>query len=140
FGGNAARGQIEQLFVFQLPNGRAVSALHVVGENLQLRLRVHVGVGRQQQVFIQLPRVGQQRAFAHEDLAVENRARTPVENTLIKLVTGRMRFLVINRRVVVTVLASGNHVQPVNRRFDILIGQRDVQVVARDLTAQRDGV
>ena len=48
-GRNAARHQIELQVLVERAGGRAVAALHVVGEDLQLRLAVGLGLVRQQQ-------------------------------------------------------------------------------------------
>ena len=41
---DAARHQVEQQILVELARGRAVAALHVVGENFELRLVVGLGV------------------------------------------------------------------------------------------------
>ncbi|MNY65004.1 hypothetical protein D3C86_2022000 [compost metagenome] len=41
---NTARHQVEELRVVDIGNRRTVAALHVVGEDLQLRLRREIGV------------------------------------------------------------------------------------------------
>src|SRR6185369_12869122 len=72
FGIDSARLQVEQLFLVDLSDRRAVRALHIVGVNLQLRLRVDARLLRQQQVLVRLHRIGLLCALTHEDLAVKN--------------------------------------------------------------------
>ena len=48
-GRNAARLEVEQQILVEIARGRAVAALHVVGEDLQFRLVVGLGRVRQQQ-------------------------------------------------------------------------------------------
>ena len=111
----AAALQVKDLVALQLPDRRAVRALDVVGENLELRLGVDLGLGRKQEVLVELPGVGQQRPLADEDLAAEDRPRPPVEDALIELVARAVRPLVVERRVAVGVLAAGDHVEAVDR-------------------------
>ena len=73
---DAARAQVEHRVLVELADRRAVRALHVVGEDLELRLRVDLRVVGQQQRLVRLLRVGLLRVLADDDLAVEDRART----------------------------------------------------------------
>ena len=113
-------------------------ALHVVGKNLELRLRVHLCFVRQQQVLVRLLRVGQLRAVAHEDLAVEDRPRLAVENALVKLMTGAVRLPVIDHRMRVGVLVAVNHVKSINPAFRPFMIHHNVDGVARKRGAQID--
>ncbi len=56
--GDAARAQVEQGFVTELPDGRAVRAFHVIGEDFQLRLGVNLRGRRKQEGLIGLLGVG----------------------------------------------------------------------------------
>jgi hypothetical protein len=60
-------------------------------------------------------------------------ARAPVENAFVELIAHRTRLLMVNRSVAVGVLAPRDHVEAVNRGLGVLVGQRDSQVVPRDL-------
>ncbi len=51
-----------------------MSALHVVGMDFKLRLRVHLRLIGQEQVAVGLLRVGFLRVFAHDDPPVEDAA------------------------------------------------------------------
>ena len=74
--GKAAAPRIERAHVVQPAHRGAVGALHVVGEDLQLRLGVHPRPVAQQQVAVGLLGVGLLRLGRHEDLAVEHRRAT----------------------------------------------------------------
>src|SRR2546426_4785667 len=102
--------EIENLVRFQLTDSGAMCALHVIGKNLKLRLRVHLGFVRQQQILVSLLRVGQLRAMTHKNFAVEDRPRLAVENAFVKLMTGAVRLPVINHRMRVGVLVAVNHI------------------------------
>ena len=67
--------QVEELGRIELPDGRAVRALHVVGEDLELRLGVDGRVVGNKQVLIALLGVGLLR-----DLPYDNAAKTPGYN------------------------------------------------------------
>ena len=93
--GNAARAQIEQQVLVELAGGRAVAALHVVGEDFQLRLVVGLGLlGQHQRVRGHLG-VGLLRARPHDDLALEHAAALVVEHGLEHLAA-----LAADRRVI----------------------------------------
>ena len=55
---DAAAAQVEQLLGVEFAHGGAVAALHVVGENLEFRLGIDLGVRRQQQRLVHLIAVG----------------------------------------------------------------------------------
>src|SRR2546426_3835676 len=84
--------EIKDFVFFELADRRSMCALHVIGKNLKLRLRVHLCFVRQQQILVSLLRVGQLRAVANEDFAVEDRSRLAVENALVKLMTRAVRL------------------------------------------------
>ena len=73
--GEAAGAQVEHRVVVELPDRRAVRALHVVGEDLELRLGVDLRVVGEQQRAVGLLGVGLLRVRPDDDLAVEHRAR-----------------------------------------------------------------
>ncbi len=77
--------QIKQQILVERAGGRAVAALHVVGEDLQLRLVVGFGVVRQQQRLRHHLGVGLLRARADDDLALEHAAALAVEHPIRRL-------------------------------------------------------
>ncbi len=70
---DAAGAQIENGFLVQLADGRAVRAFHVVGVNLQLRLGVGRRVVGEQQILVRLLGVGLLRARAGRESGRERR-------------------------------------------------------------------
>ena len=70
----AARAQVEDRVLVELADRRAVRALHVVGEDLELRLGVDRRVVGQQQRPVGLLGVGLLRVVPDDDLAVEDGA------------------------------------------------------------------
>src|SRR5688572_20762568 len=63
--GKPAAAKIEQLFGIELSHGGAVRALHVVREDLELRLGVHRRLVGEQQIAALLGRIGELRAGTH---------------------------------------------------------------------------
>src|SRR5215831_5688692 len=114
--GDASRLQIEERGLVDLSHGRAVRALHVVGEDLELRLRVDVrGVGEQQRV-VRLLAVRLLRDRPDVDLSVEYAVRPPVENALVQLSAERVRLSVDDLRLVVAMLLAVEHIETVQCR------------------------
>ena len=72
---NATAAQVEHLLRVQFANGRAVAALHIVGEDFEFRLGIDLRVRRQQQRLVHLVAVGLLRIRAHLDLALKHAAR-----------------------------------------------------------------
>src|SRR5689334_19266723 len=81
----AAAQEVEKLLLFELANGRAVRALHVVVVDFELRLCVNACLAREQKILVALLGVSAARVLAHEDAPVEDRARAPVENAFVVL-------------------------------------------------------
>jgi len=98
------RVQREAAAAFHVATG-AVRALHVVGEDLELRLRVHVRAPREQQVPALLCRVGELGALAHEDAAVEHRMGLAAHDALVQLPARPVRPRMVDEAVRVGELA-----------------------------------
>ena len=105
-GRNAARLQIEQQVLVERAGGRAVAALHVVGEDLELRLVVGLGVLRQQQRVRRHLGVGLLRVRLHDDLALEHAAALAVEHRLEHLAAAAAAGRVIDDQRGVGMLAA----------------------------------
>jgi hypothetical protein len=73
-----------------------VSALHVISEDLQLRLSVDRCLVRKDEVLIELFGVCVNCTLAHEDLAVEDRTAIPIKNAFVELMTGAVRMTMID--------------------------------------------
>src|SRR5690606_24462097 len=97
---DAPRPQVKQRFVIKLADGAAMAALHVVCENLQLRLGVYGRLLSDQQVIVLLKGVGLLCIEAHEYLAIEPGGRGVLRNILIPLVALATRLHVIHNGVV----------------------------------------
>ena len=82
-------------------------------------------VGQQQRP-VGLLRVGLLRVLAHDDLAVEHRARFAAENALVDLVARAVRLGVIDGRVIVDQAIAIGQIQAVQRALRALsVEQRD---------------
>ena len=119
-----------------LPDGRAVRALHIVCQNLQLRLGVYAGLVGQQQVLVRLHGVSLLRIMTNKDLAVEDRARFAVKNSFVKLVTRAMRLPVIDDRMRIGVLITGHQVQAIHPALGAFMVHRDAHIVPGKLAAK----
>ena len=73
-----------------------MGAFHIVGKDFELRLGVHPGFVRKQEILIGLPGVGLLCAMADKHFAVKNSPRLTVKNSFIKLMTGAVRLAVID--------------------------------------------
>ena len=136
----AARLQIEQRLFVELADRRAVGALHVVGEDLELRVRVDLRVVGQQQRAVGLLRVGLLRVVPDDDPAVEHRLRLAGEDALVELVAGAVRHRVIDRGVVVDQLLAVGEIHAVHRAVGAFALQRNADVVTLDPRAGRERV
>ena len=138
--GQAARTQVEHRLVVQLPDRRAVRALHVVGEDLELRVRVDGRVVRQQQRAVGLLGVGLLRVLADDDAAVEDALALAVEDALVELVARAVRHRVIDRGVVVHQAIAVDQVDAVHRAVGALALEADADVVAHQAAARGERV
>src|SRR5207302_3624143 len=100
------RSQVADLRGVELADGGAMTALDVVGVNFQLRLGIDFGAVRQQQVAVGLLRVGPLRVGMHDQLAVEHRARSTVQYTLVELAAGAARPRMVDAGVMIHVLPA----------------------------------
>src|SRR5436305_1431835 len=102
---------IEERLLIESPNRRAVRALHVVGEDLQLRLRVDLGLAGEKQGVVRLLPVRFLRDRMDVHLAVEHAVRLAVEHALVQLPAEAVRLRVYDERLVIAVLLAVQHVQ-----------------------------
>src|SRR5712692_6596458 len=135
---DAAAFEIKELVFLELADRRTMRTLHIIGENFELGLGIHLRIVGQQQILVRLLRVGQLRAMAHKHFAVEDRPRLAVENALVKLMAGAVRLPVINHRMRVGVLVTVNHVKPINPAFRAFMVHHHVDRVPRKRRTQID--
>ena len=103
---DAARAQIEKRVLFDLADGRAVRALHVVGVDFKLRFGVDLRLIGKQQVAIGLLGVGLLRVLVHDDAAVKDAMCAAVENAVVELAAAAVRLGVLDEHVIVEMLAA----------------------------------
>ena len=139
-GAEAARTEIENAFVVQLADGRAVRAFHVIGINLELRLGVGGRVVGQQQIFVGLLGVGFLGDFAHQNAAVENPLGLVIKDAVEIFVAGAMRFRVFHDHVMIGELFAAREVQPVQHALEAFAGEFYADVIARKPGAERKGM
>src|SRR5436309_5413951 len=84
----ASASQVEDRLRCQLSLGRAMGALDVVGEDLELGLTVDLDAVGEEQMLVGLGGVGLLSVRAHDDSSVEDRSGRAVEHTLVELLAG----------------------------------------------------
>src|SRR5262249_22443077 len=109
----AAGAQVEDRVLFEPADRRSVSALDVIGKDLQLRLGVDHGILGQEQVLVGLLGVRLLSVLVYVDLAVEPPLRSPGEDALVELAAAAVRLLVVDPGVVVGVLAVVHEVEAI---------------------------
>ena len=138
--GQAAGAQVEDRLVVELADRRAVRALHVVGEDLELRLGVDRRAVGQEQRAVRLLGVGLLRVLPDDDLAVEHRARRAAQDALVDLVAAAVRLRVVDRRVVVDQPVAVGEIEAVERAVAAFTVEEGGRVVADELAAERERV
>jgi hypothetical protein len=126
--------------VVQLPDGGAVRALDVIGEDLELRLGVGVGVVGQEQVHARLLGVGLLRVRRDVDAAAEHAGGAIVEDALVELPAVAVRLEVVDPEVVVHMLVAAREREPVVRAVTAFGVESGVEVVADERAAHREVV
>jgi hypothetical protein len=106
-----------------------MGALHVVGEDLQLRLSIHFGRITEEQVSIGLLGVGLLSFRPDKDFAIEHRAGASVEHALIDLPAATVGLVVVDGCVVVDQLLPSSEIQAVHQGLDVLLVQPHVKIV-----------
>src|SRR6185503_16811241 len=139
-GPDAARAEEEEGVVVEPADGRAVAALHVVGEDLELRLGVDDRVAREEEILVDLSGVALLRLRAYEHLAVEDGARAPVEHSLVELAARALGRAMIDRGVVVDVLPAVCQVEAVERAGRARRVEERLDVDAGEARADRHGM
>src|SRR4051812_28894450 len=104
--GQAVGLQVEELLLVELGDRRGVRAAHIVGEDLQARDRIGVGLLGDEQVARLLEGVGLLRAGVDLDHPAPHGRRAGVEDPAEREVRRRVRRGVLLQRVEVEVLAA----------------------------------
>ena len=127
-GTDTSAPHIEKRSLIEPAYRRAVRAFHVVGKNLELRLRIDASCIRKQKIVVALLSISLLRFGMYVHLPVENSMRAAVEYSLVQLVTGTVWGDMLDARLVIDVLRSIDHVQSVQNRFCRISGERGVDV------------
>src|ERR1700690_2722740 len=106
FARNAAREAIKEESLVEGAGGRAVAALHVVGEDFELGLVVGLGGLAQQKRMRRYIPVGLLRAAAHDDLALKDAAAGAVERRFVQLAAGAAGARMIDHERRIGMLAA----------------------------------
>ena len=138
--GHSTRAQVEQRLLVETPHGCAVGALDVVGEDLEARPGVDLGVVREEQVLVRLAGVGAGRLRADDDVPVEHAVPVFVHHALVELTAGAARCGVHNQDRVVVVLVAAGHVQAVEADVCPFAVEVDPHLVACDVRPEREHV
>ena len=109
-----------------------MGALHVVGEDLQLRLGVDLRVVREQQRVVGLLAVRLLRDGIDEHLPVEHPMRRFVEDALVQLPAGAPFGRMVHEGLVVAVLVAAEHVEPVEARLAAAFAEGRIDIGARE--------
>ena len=134
-GRNAARLEVEQQVLVEVARGGAVAALHVVGEDFELRLVVGLGGLRQQQRVRRHLGVGLLRLRPHDDLALEHAAALVVEHRLEHLAAGAVAGHVVGDQRGVGMLAAPEQARAADAGDGALAVEAHEQLVAHHRAA-----
>src|SRR5215469_14860613 len=102
---DAAGAKIEKRVLFDLADGGAMRALHIIGINFKLRFGVDLRLIGKKEVAIGLFGVGPLGVFVHDDAPVKNSVGAAVEDAVVELAAATMRLGVLDQHVIVQVLA-----------------------------------
>ena len=134
----AAALEVEHFICFQLADRGAVRAFDVVGEDLQLRLGIDMGLVGNQQIARLLSGVGLLRAFAHQDLAVEHGVRCAADHGLVQLPAAAMCMRVVDAAVHVGQLPPADQCQTIDGEVGRFTSLSNGQILPGNTRAQRD--
>ena len=109
-----------------------MAALHVVGEDLELRLGVDLRVRREQEIVVALARVGMLRIAVDQHPAVEDAPPAPVEEALVDLLAPPARLAVVDPGMEIDVLAPARDVEAVQHHLRPGPVEGDVDPVANE--------
>src|SRR5215510_3147931 len=134
----APRSQVEHHFLVHLADGRAVRALDVVGEDLELRFGVDLGILGQEERLVRLLRIGLLRVRTHDNPAVEDGARMVADDAFVDFTAAAVGFRVIDSRMVVDEPRAVGEIEPVQRARTALAVENDVLIFTNAPTTETD--
>src|SRR5579863_2480790 len=134
---DAPRLQVEQSVFFNLADGRAVGALHVVGVDFQLRLGVDLRIVGKQKITVGLLGVGLLRVLVYHDAAVENAVGMAVQDSVVELAAAAVRAGMLHVHVIVEMLMAIADKQAIDQALSTFAGQHRVHVVADQSAAEQ---
>src|SRR5215468_5619455 len=134
-----AAPEIEDAILGDLAVGRTVAALDVVGEDLELRLAVHLHLVREEQVLVGLMRVRPDGARPHDDAAVEDTPRAPVQNALVELPARGARRRMIDHGAGVDMLPPADDEETVEGAGGRLAAEAHLSLVPHEAAIEGDG-
>ena len=129
---DATLAHVEQGGVVELPNGRTVRTLHVVGIDFEHGLGVHTSLLGSRQILIGHLRGGLLRTVLYQYTAGEGSNSLIIEHVFVEFVTHTMGCLMGNQRVVIDVLLFVSNHTTVALALGTLTRESKVELVARD--------
>ncbi len=113
-----------------------MGALHVVGEDLESRPGVDLGVVGEQQVLVGLAGIRTGRVRPHDDASVEHPMPAFVHDSLVELAAGAPGRGVLDQNRIVVVLVASWQVQAVDAGLRPFALEAHAHLVAGDLRPQ----
>src|SRR5262249_53534968 len=134
-----AAPEIKDSVLGDLAVARAVAAPDVVRKDLELRLAVLLPLVREEQVLVGLMRVCPDGARSHDDAAVEDTPRAPVENSLVKLPARGARRRMVDHGARVDMLLPADDEEAVEGAGGRLAAQAHLGLVPQEAAVEGDG-
>src|SRR5690348_13954717 len=113
-------------------------ALHIIGEDFELRFGIDRRLIRKQQVAIGLLGVGFLGFGADKDLAIENAVGAAIHDPVIVFVTIAIRLVVMDSGMVIDKLGIAAEIKAVQSRFTAFTIENDIDIVPSDQPAKRN--
>src|SRR6185437_14811588 len=132
---DAATLEIEQRCRIDGSDRGPVRALDVVGVDLELRLCIDARTFREKQVVVALLAIGLLCFGPDVHLAVEDRVRLAVHDTLVQLVAGAALLGVDDARLVINGLLAIHEIQSIQRNVRAFAVEQCRDVRAREISA-----
>ena len=128
---DAARAQVEQLFVINASNGCTVTAFDVIGVNLQLRLGIDLRQSPQQQIVVGHLAVGFQRVLSDVNQTIEHRPAFIADDSFMQLAATAVADLMIEPGTAVADFVFHRHRQRINTQIAVFTAKARAGVMAQ---------